>query len=84
MKAAHAWYARESKPAADGFYLELLPSFDRVQQQPRLHPPHLYGTQRLTLSRYPFSIIYRELLSEIQVIAVAHAKRRPHYWISRV
>jgi plasmid stabilization system protein ParE len=84
IKAAHAWYARQSIQAADGFYEELLPAFDRVHQWPRLYPPHLYGTQRVVLDRYPFSIVYRELLSEIQIVAVAHAKRHPGYWTSRL
>ena len=52
--------------------------------RPRLYPPHLYGTQRAVLDRYPFSIVYRELLHEIQVIAVAHAKRHPGYWRGRI
>ena len=77
IKAAHVWYARQSIQAADGFYEELLLALDRVHEQPRLYPPHHYGTQRVILSRYPFSIVYRELLRETQIVAVAHAKRRP-------
>jgi plasmid stabilization system protein ParE len=70
--------------AADGFFEEILPALDRVQEHPRLYPRYLYGTQRAVLNRYPFSVIYRELLSEIQIIAVAHAKRRPGYWDKRL
>ena len=84
IKASHAWYVRQSVQAADGFYEELLPALDRVQEQPRLYPPHLYGTQRVVLDRYPFFIVYRELLHEIQIVAVAHAKRRPGYWAKRL
>jgi plasmid stabilization system protein ParE len=84
IMAAHAWYLRQSVPAADGFYEELLPVLDRVQERPRLYPPHLYGAQRVVLDRYPFSIVYRELLHEIQIVAVAHAKRRPGYWAKRL
>jgi plasmid stabilization system protein ParE len=84
MFAAHEWYIRQGQQAADGFYEELLPAFDRIQQLPELYPPGLHGSQRLVLSRYPFSIVYRELLEQIQVIAIAHAKRRPGYWAGRV
>jgi len=84
MKAAHAWYARQSLLAAAGLYKELLPALDRVQKQPRLYPPHIYGTQRLVLHRYPFSIVYRELVDKIQIIAVAHARRKPAYWSNRL
>jgi len=81
---AYEWYAAQSQQAADRFFEELLPALDRIQEWPGLYPANLHGTQRLVLSRYPFSIIYRELLEEIQVIAVAHAKRRPGYWSGRV
>jgi hypothetical protein len=69
---------------ADGFYEELLPALDRVQLRPSLYPPYLYSTQRVVLGRYPFSIVYRELPHDIQIIAVAHAKRRPGYWATRL
>jgi plasmid stabilization system protein ParE len=84
IKAAYAWYTRRGTQAADGFYEELLPALDRVQEQARLYATHLHGTQRLVLSQYPFSIVYRELLHEIQIVAVAHAKHRPGYWASRL
>jgi plasmid stabilization system protein ParE len=84
MKAAHAWYVRQSVQAADDFYEELLPALDRVQEQPRLYPPYLYGTQRVVLHQFPLSIVYRELLHEVQIVAIAHAKRRPGYWSSRL
>jgi plasmid stabilization system protein ParE len=84
IKAAHAWYFRQSVQAADGFYYELLPALDRLQERPRLYPAHLHGTRRVVLHQYPFSIIYRELLIEIQIVAVAHAKRRPGYWAKRL
>ena len=84
MTAAHAWYARQSLVAADGFYNELLPALDRVQKQPRLYPTHIHNTQRLVLHRYPFSIVYRELVDKIQIIAVAHARRKPAYWSNRL
>jgi plasmid stabilization system protein ParE len=84
IKAAHAWYLRRSVQAADGFLEELIPALDRVHERPRLYPPFLFGTQRAVLDRYPFSVVYRELLDEIQILAVAHAKRRPGYWTKRL
>ena len=84
IKAAHALYASQSKQAADGFYEEPLPALDRVHEQPRLYPPHIHDTHRIVLQRYPFFVIYRELLHEIQIAAIAHAKRMPGYWASRL
>ena len=81
---AYNWYAMRSVRAADGFYEELFPAIGRVHQQPGLFPPYLQGTQRAVLDRYPFSVIFRNLPSEIQIVAVAHAKRRPGYWTNRI
>jgi hypothetical protein len=39
--------------------------------------------RRARLQEYPLSIIYRERGGEIQVLAVAHDRRRPGYWTRR-
>jgi plasmid stabilization system protein ParE len=81
---AYSWYAMRSTQAADGFYEELFRAVNRVRQQPGLFPLYLHGTHRAVLDRYPFSVVFRELPHEIQIVAVAHAKRRPGYWASRL
>jgi plasmid stabilization system protein ParE len=81
IKASLAWYTQQGEDAADGFHEELLPAIERVRQRPQLYPPHLHGAWRASVDRYPFSIIYHEKAVEIQIIAVAHAKRRPGYWM---
>ena len=45
---------------------------------------YLYGTRRLFLDRFPYFVVFRETAKELQVIAIAHAKRRPGYWKKRV
>jgi plasmid stabilization system protein ParE len=84
IHAAHDRYAEQSPKAADGFLAELLLAFDRIRDWPHLYPAAAFGTQRSVLSRYPFSIVYRDLLIEIQIVAVAHAKRLPGYWAGRL
>ena len=72
-----------STQAADGFYEELFRAVDVVRERPGLFAPYLHGTRRVVLDRYPFLVIYRELPRKIQIVAVAHAKRRPGYWAKR-
>ena len=81
---AFEWYWARSKPAALGFHAALRAAFSTLRKSPRTAAPYLHGTRRILLRQYPFSVIYRELLSEIQIIAVAHAKRRPGYWDKRL
>ena len=42
------------------------------------------GTQRYVLSEFPYSIIYAQLDEIVFVLAVAHASRRPGYWLNRL
>ena len=84
IDSAHDWYLRQSLQAADGFFEELIPALNCIQDHPHLYSPYLLGTQRVVLSRYPFSIVFRELHHSIQIIAVAHAKRQPGYWAKRL
>ena len=39
--------------------------------------------RRVPLARFPLSIIYREAGERVEILAVAHHKRRPAYWIAR-
>jgi len=84
IDSAHGWYRLQSSQACDGFFEELIPALDNIASHPNLCPRYLLGTQRLILTRYPFSVVFRERLHDIQIIAVAHAKRRPGYWANRL
>lgn len=40
--------------------------------------------RRVPLNRFPLSLIYREKEGDIQILAVAHDRRRPQYWLGRL
>jgi len=84
VKAAFDRYWEESQPAALNFNLELDAAYWKLRKSPRLYPQYLHGTRRVLLDRYPYFVVFRELDDAIQIIAVAHAKRRPGYWKKRV
>jgi toxin ParE1/3/4 len=42
------------------------------------------SVRRLTLPKFPYSLLYRVLENDqIRILAVAHHKRRPQYWLNR-
>ncbi|MBP88756.1 MAG: hypothetical protein CMJ64_18930 [Planctomycetaceae bacterium] len=47
-------------------------------------PTYLHGTRRYLLERFPYFVVYRETEEKLQVIAIAHGKRKPGYWRRRV
>ena len=80
---AFHWYAKRSQRAADGFIAELDVAVARISEQTQLFASYLQGTRRYLLKRYPYAIVFREQTDVIQVVAVAHCKRRPGYWKDR-
>ena len=81
---AYRWYAKRSQRAADAFIAELDRAVLAISEHPLQFATYLHGTRRFLLKRYPYAVVYRDSPILIQVIAVAHAKRRPGYWKSRV
>ena len=54
-----------------------------ILESPERWPLHQHNTRKVLLRRFPYSVIYRITESAIQVIAVAHGRRRPGYWKTR-
>lgn len=77
-------YLGQSRDAAFTFDDELRAADRSVAAHPLIRPPYLHGTRRVILDRFPFSVVFRERLQDIQIIAVAHASRRPGYWAKRL
>lgn len=76
------WYRRES--AALNFDASLKEAYSRLRRFPLACPPYLHGTRRALLKEFPFAVVFRDLPRSIQIVAVAHAKRRPGYWLKRL
>lgn len=78
------WYWAQSRLASLDFTDKLDIPFERLSANPQACAPYLHGTRRILLDCFPFSIVFRERLHDIQIIVIAHAKRRPGYWAKRV
>ncbi len=81
--AAFEWYFERSELVASRFAGELNRAIALIAEAPQRWPVGVHGTRRFLLQRFPFAIVYRELPSIIQVLAVAHGHRRPGYWKQR-
>jgi toxin ParE1/3/4 len=59
-------------------------AIQKIQQSPQTWPRHLEPQfRKYTLERFPYLIFYMERLEDIWIVAIAHAKRHPHYWKTR-
>jgi plasmid stabilization system protein ParE len=82
--AAALWYRDRSARAGERFLDEIERAVDSITEAPNRWPKYLHGTRRYVLLKFPFSIIYRASEHRLVVFAIAHAKRRPGYWKSRL
>jgi plasmid stabilization system protein ParE len=82
-RAAREWYDARSMSLGQAFLSELDSALDRIAESPDRWPEFGSGTRRYLLQRFPFMVIYRQHDDVIQVLAVAHARRKPGYWKHR-
>ena len=83
-EAAFDWYFTRSEATASNFANELAQAIGMIAEAPQRWPAGPCGTRKFLLHRFPFAVVYRELPSAIQVLAVAHDHRRPGYWKTRI
>ena len=82
-REAYSWYEQRNPRAAAAFSGELDRAVTRVIESPGTWSAFAHGTRRCLFERFPFYLVYRELEDRIEIVAVAHAKRRPGYWQDR-
>ena len=84
FEAAFDWYFARSELAAWKFAEELGRAVHIITQAPQRWPDAIGGARKFVLQRFPFAVVYRELPSIIQILAIAHGRRRPGYWKDRL
>jgi len=84
-EARHAvgWYLERSELAAAAFITELDLAIEHILDGPERWSGYASGTRRYLMHRFPYFVVYRLSGETIQVLAVAHGRRRPGYWKAR-
>lgn len=82
VSGAFRWYQERNAASASAFALEIDIAIERISSSPDRWPKLLSDLRRYLLKRFPFSVIYRLHDRGIEIVAVAHERRRPGYWES--
>ena len=87
--AAALWYEEQRIGLGNEFLAELQAAFRIIQHSPALLPrletysgPH--EIRRCLLQRFPYVVIVHCRHDELFVVAIAHSRRRPLYWLDRI
>ena len=84
MTEAALFYEAAISGLGDDFLDDIQHAIDSVRDRPELGSLVDYGFRRALVRRFPFSIVYAIERGQIVVVAVAHHRRRPDYWVERV
>lgn len=83
------WYESRQPGLADRFLGETEERLALIRENPsafpvlEVSPPDLL-IRRALLHQFPYALVFVELEAEIRIIAIAHHRRQPNYWLYRV
>ncbi len=83
LRAAFLWYFDRNAIVAESFRAEAEHAIEAIAANPIRWPKLTESLRRYIFPRFPFTLVYRVNPNFIEVIAFAHQKRRPGYWIVR-
>lgn len=89
LAAAAGWYEERRERLGLEFVAEVDAVFAAIARSPSRFPlyprvaPELV-VRRAAARRFPYSIAFIELATAVRVLAVAHERRRPGYWVGRL
>lgn len=85
LRAAARWYERQQPGLAARFLDEIASVITLLSEHPELNPIWRDGRpyRRAVVEQFPYLVFYVELEDQIRVLAIAHARRRPGYWLRR-
>jgi hypothetical protein len=89
VDAAVDWYEGQCAGLGAEFFTELRRSLRVIAENPRVSSPWPGGrardlkVRRFLMERFPFALPYLVLEELVVVLAVAHVRRRPGYWLQR-
>lgn len=84
MRAAARYYEERQQGLGDEFLNEVGRAVAFAADRPLAGTPIGDGLRWVLTHRFRYAIIYREAEVGIDILAVAHLRRRPGYWRNRV
>jgi hypothetical protein len=89
IRAAALWYEERRSGLGDQFVERVNKALQRLEADPALHPiwPGTAAAptaiRKVLLEQFPYLVAFELHAGRVLVLAVAHAKRRPLYWLAR-
>ena len=89
VRAAALWYEERRAGLGDRFVVRVNEALRRLEEAPAVYPVWP-GTEvgpvpihKAVLDQFPYLVAFELHTDRVVVLAVAHAKRQPLYWLAR-
>ena len=82
--SAITYYNEQSPGLGTEFLEEIKKSVNKIQENPTRWKLLKKQVRQYIVQRFPFSIFYISTPEQVYIVAIAHNKRKPYYWKSRV
>jgi len=84
LDEAFLFYEKQSEGLGERLLQEVELGIGFLRRYPEAAPKVFGSIRRFVLPSFPYSLLYRSLSSGVlRILAVAHHKRQPDYWIGR-
>lgn len=88
LREATAWYRERDPRVADRFTAEVRRTLQLIVSFPRIggHIPSVDDpdVRRVPIHSFPYHVVFVELPDRLEVVAFAHNRRRPGYFVERL
>jgi plasmid stabilization system protein ParE len=86
LQSAALWYEEKRRGLGIGFVAVVDRAFESILENPEACPVWRADRpyRRRPLKRFPYVVFFRIDTANVEIVAVAHAKRRPGYWLDRL
>jgi toxin ParE1/3/4 len=83
FREAARYYESEVHGLGLRFVAEVHRVLSLLAANPEIGSPIVGDLRKMPLKRFPYQLIYLSEVEGVVIVAVAHHKRRPHYWCKR-
>jgi plasmid stabilization system protein ParE len=85
LHEAAAWYRQRDPEVANRFLDEVFRTIALIERFP-LTGGRVFGvddsnTRQLPVNNFPYHVVFKRLKDRTAVLAIAHDRRRPGYWV---
>lgn len=84
LEEALVYYETEASfDVAESFLAAIDEATDSILENPNSFPIDSIGARRKQLRKFPYTVHFYIRGEEVRIVAVAHQRRSPTYWVGR-